>query len=149
MVIDVKKLKISGKYQTDFAFEFTPEENLLLLPDAYIDGSVNVIGTLELHEDDCYVDGTINCKIVGKCARCVEVAEHNFNIEFSVKYVRANPDLEEFEYIYKSGVVDLRQAVSEIISLNQPQIIYCKEECKGLCPICGSNLNEKDCNCKY
>ena len=149
MVIDVKKLKISGKTQTDFSFEYTPEENLLLLPDAYIDGAINVFGTLELHEGDCYVDGTINCKIVGKCARCVERAEHNFNEEFSVKFVKANPDLEELEYLYKSDMVALRQAVNEIIMLNEPQLIYCKENCKGLCPICGSNLNEKDCGCKY
>ena len=77
------------------------------------------------------------------------VGKNNFSEEFSVKFVKANPDLEELEYLYKSDMVNLRQAVNEIIMLNEPQLIYCKENCKGLCPICGSNLNEKDCGCKY
>ena len=149
MVIDVKKLKISGKFESNFDFQFELEENILLLPDAYIDGPIKVSGVIELHGDDCYVDGEINCKIVGKCARCLEDAIYHFSEEFSVKYVRSNPDPEAFEYVYKSGIIDLRQAVSEIISLNEPLIIYCKENCKGLCPVCGCNLNEKDCDCKY
>ncbi len=149
MVIDVKKLKVSGKYESDFSFDYDLEENILLLPDAYIDGAIKVTGVIELHGEDVYVDGTVNCKIVGKCARCLDKAEYNFNESFSVTYVRNNPDEEEFEYIYKSGVVDLRQAVKEVIMLNEPQIIYCKDNCKGLCPLCGCNLNEKDCGCKY
>ncbi len=149
MVIDVKKLKTLGKYESNFSFSYGLEENILLLPNAYIDGDIKVDGVIELHGDDVYVDGTVNCKIVGKCARCLDRAEFDFNESFFVTFVRNNPDEEEFEYIYKSGVIDLTQAVKEVIMLNEPQIIYCKENCKGLCPLCGSNLNEKDCGCKY
>ena len=148
MVIDVKKIKISGKTEVEFDFNYQLEENILLLPDAYIDGPVKVSGVIELHNDDCYVDGEINCTIVGKCARCLERAEYSFSEEFSVKYVRNNPDPEAYEYVYKSGVVDLRQAVRDVFLSNCPPVIYCNENCKGLCPICGSNLNETDCNCK-
>ena len=131
MDIDVRKLKFSGKTELDFSFEYNLEENLLMLPDAYVDGPIIVSGTLELHEDDCYVDGEINCKIVGICARCLEKAEYNYAESFSVKYVRNNPNLEEFEYLYKSGVVNLREVVNEMLMINLPQTIYCKENCKG------------------
>ena len=149
MVIDVRKLKYSGKTELSFSFDYEPEENLIIIPDAYIDGSIKVTGSLELHDDDVYVDGEINCKIVGKCARCTELAECDFIKSFSVDYVRDNPDDDKDEYLYKSGLVDLTLAVNEVILVSAPSIIYCREDCKGLCPICGGNLNEKDCNCKY
>lgn len=149
MVIDVRKLKFSGKTETSFSFEYEPEENLILIPDAYIDGAIKVTGSLELHGDDVYVDGEVNCKIVGKCARCMEDAEYDFTKSFSVDYVRSDPDADKDEYLYKSGVVDLTEAINELMLISVPSVIYCKEDCKGLCPICGGNLNEKDCNCKY
>ena len=148
MVIDVLKLKHSGKTELDFYFEHEVEDNLLLIPDAVIENPIKVSGALELHGDDVYIDGEINCKIVGKCARCLEEAKCDFTENFSVKYVRFNPDENEGEYLYKKGVVDLRYAVNEILTISAQPVIYCKDNCKGLCPLCGSNLNEKDCGCK-
>lgn len=147
MVIDVRKLKYSGKDSMEFSFDYKFEEDLLLIPNADIDGCLKVSGTLELHGDDVYVDGTVNCKIVGECARCLKLAEYDFTADMSVTFVRANPD--EDDYLYSSGVVDLRQAVKDVFLTNTPPVIYCSENCKGLCPICGCNLNEKGCDCKY
>lgn len=147
MVIDVRKLKYSGKDSLDFSFDYKFEEDMLLIPNAEIDGCLNVSGTLELHGDDVYVDGTVSCKIVGECARCLKMATYDFTADMSLTYVRDNPD--EDDYLYSSGVVDLRQAVKDVFLTNTPPVIYCNENCKGLCPICGCNLNEKDCDCKY
>lgn len=148
MVIDVIKLIHSGKTQIDFSFDYSSKAEILTYG-AVIDGPINVTGTLELHEGEVYVDGEISCNIVGKCARCLEDAKYSFATSFSVKYVRSNPNDEDNEYLYKSGKVDLSQAVDEHMLLNVPTIIYCKEDCKGLCPICGCNLNNNDCDCKY
>ncbi len=147
MVIDVRKLKYSGKDSMEFSFDYKFEEDMLLIPNADIDGCLKVSGTLELHGDDVYVDGTVNCKIVGECARCLKLAVYDFTADMSVTFVRDNPD--EDDYLYSSGVVDLRQAVKDVFLTNTSPVIYCNENCKGLCPICGCNLNDKDCDCKY
>ncbi len=148
MDIDVRKLKFSGKDCMDFSFDYTPEENLVLTPSAVIDGNIHVSGTLELHGDDVYVDGKVDCKIVGECARCLGKATYDYSEELSVTFVRSNPNEEEDEYLYTSGVVNLRQAVRDLFLSTCPPVIYCDENCKGLCPICGCNLNEQDCDCK-
>ena len=148
MDIDVIKLKHSGKDSIDFSFDYELEEDLLLAPNAVIDGPINVSGTLELHGDDVYVYGKVDCKIVGECARCLGKATHLFSQDLSVTFVRSNPNEEDDEYLYSRGVVNLRQAVRDVFLTNCPPVIYCNENCKGLCPICGSNLNETDCNCK-
>ena len=147
MKIDVIKLKYSGKQESDYAFSYTATESLLPVDDAVINGPINVNVTVELHNGSVYVDGTIDCIIVGRCARCVEQAVYEFSTDLSVRYVLNNP--EENDYLYKRGIVDLTDAVNEKIVTDAPTVIYCKDNCKGLCPKCGCNLNLEDCNCKF
>ncbi len=146
MVIDVRKLKFSGKTETDFQFDYIPSEDLLTLPSACLDGAVKVNGTLELHGSDVYVYGTISCTIVGECARCLRESRVDISEEFSVIYATERQD--EDDYIYQGGLVDLKLAVDDLIIISLPTIIYCKADCKGLCPTCGKNLNDGDCDCK-
>ncbi|HEY8831508.1 MAG TPA: DUF177 domain-containing protein, partial [Gemmatimonadaceae bacterium] len=43
--------------------------------------------------------------------------------------------------------LDLRPSVRETWLLTAPAYVQCSEDCKGLCAICGTNLNESSCNC--
>jgi uncharacterized protein len=44
-------------------------------------------------------------------------------------------------------MLDLRAAVRETWLLTAPAYVQCREDCKGLCATCGTNLNESTCNC--
>ncbi|MBR6737988.1 MAG: DUF177 domain-containing protein [Clostridia bacterium] len=147
MIIDVRKLKYSGKYDSEFTCYYTPSEGIISLPGAVLNGQVCVTGTLALHGDDVYVDGTVSCKIVGECARCLKSAEYNFSSNFSVVYATERQD--EDDYLYTRGLVDLTPAVNDVLLTDFPTVIYCKENCKGICPVCGQDLNESSCDCKY
>ncbi len=59
----------------------------------------------------------------------------------------ANVDDEEVTF-YKGDEIDLSDIVREGVILDQRMVNFCKDDCKGLCPVCGVNLNEKVCNCK-
>jgi len=57
-------------------------------------------------------------------------------------------DDEEVEIIPEgSKEIDLSKTLYEAIVIAQPICVVCKEECKGLCPHCGTNLNHTKCNC--
>lgn len=146
MIIDVIKLKSSGKDYLDFSFEYVYNGEESLFYNTVIDGAINFTGSLQLHRDDVYVDGEISCTIVGECARCLEKAKETFVSDIHIVYVRDNP--KDDEYSYKSGKIDMRQAVNDFLIINLPTIIYCKQDCKGLCPTCGCNLNNENCSCK-
>lgn len=51
------------------------------------------------------------------------------------------------EDVYQGNVIDLDPIVREQILLALPTYPVCREGCKGLCPVCGTNLNEKECGC--
>ncbi len=146
MIIDVRKLKFNGNFESNFAFEYYPEENLLNLPSAVLDGPVQISGTSILQGDDVYIDGTLKCKIVGECARCLKRAELNWSYEFSVIYAIKRQD--EDDYLYVNGRVDLKPAVDDLLITSLPSVLYCKDDCKGLCHVCGQNLNDGRCSCK-
>ena len=91
------------------------------------------------------------------CARCVEPVPTplagNFDLIFRPQAADADPgeraitpDETEIGYYEESGL-SLEDVVREQVLLSLPSRTLCKEDCKGLCPRCGQNLNLATCNC--
>jgi uncharacterized protein len=91
------------------------------------------------------------------CARCVEpvptAVAGDFDLIFRPQSVDAEPgeraitpDETEIGYYEESGL-SLEDVVREQVLLSLPTRTLCKEDCKGLCPRCGQNLNLQSCNC--
>lgn len=143
MVIDVNKLARQGKEFEEIYFDFPVKQDLILSEEMKIEsGSFN--GEVLL-QDKIYINGTLTIKVTGPCSRCLENAEQL--IEIQVEEVFSQRP-EEDEYRYKSGLVDLTEMINDKILSNQPSILLCKNDCKGLCPKCGCNLNDSACNCE-
>ena len=144
MVIDVRKLKYSGKEEYCFDFDYQADSSAITLPDAEYAGSVKVKGTLYLNGKAVFTEGTIEYSISTNCSRCLKgIIFHNI-VEFDEEYSETE-DLED-GFRFKKGLVDLTEMVEEKLLLSFPYSVYCKESCKGLCPECGANLNENTCN---
>ena len=146
MVIDVKKLKYSGKATCSFHFEYEADDSAITLPDAVYSAPVSVTGTLTLGGNAVFVEGEIAYSLNAKCSRCLaDVIFHNV-VEFDETYSENKDD--EDAYLYSKGLVDLTEMVNEKLLLSFPYSVLCKEDCKGICVGCGVNLNYEDCKCK-
>jgi uncharacterized protein len=91
------------------------------------------------------------------CARCVEPVatplEGDFDLIFRPEEADAEagersitPDETEIGYYGRSGLL-LEDVVREQVLLSLPGRTLCRQDCKGLCPRCGQNLNLAGCNC--
>lgn len=146
MVIDVKKLKYSGKDVCSFHFEYDADDSAITLPDAVYSAPVSVTGTLTLGGNAVFVEGEIEYSLNAKCSRCLDdVIFHNI-VEFDERYSENKTD--DDAYLYAKGLVDLTDMVNEKLLLSFPYSVLCKEGCKGICPGCGVNLNREECKCK-
>jgi len=144
MIIDVNKLKQQGKTEGEFSLVYTPERQLLDLPNAVIDGGVNVSVTVRLAGRDANVEGEVSFTVKGECSRCLEDATVTVTEPFWAEYsMSAGAELP-----IKAGLIDLTEPVEETVITACPLVIYCTEDCKGFCPNCGTNLNKSKCNCK-
>lgn len=82
------------------------------------------------------------------CDRCL--TEFDKPIEFSFEYtlVRELQDSDMDGYILvESDFLDVGELCESDIVLNLPLKFLCKDDCKGLCTVCGKNLNQSDCDC--
>ena len=145
MILDLRKLKRSGKEREDFFFCYAPEQELIELPSAEIVMPIKVNGTVCLTgEHSAIVEGEVDYVIKGDCTRCLESTEKAYLLEFNESVEENNLD----GYSVKNDTIDLTKIVNDLIMINSPITFLCDEECKGICLGCGENLNNGQCKCK-
>ncbi len=99
------------------------------------------------------VRGSIRTTLDRECRRCVEPVRVEVEDEVDLLF----EPLEEEELEELSGEVyalpergdelDLRPALREQLLLRVPEFVVCREDCRGLCPHCGTDLNRSSCAC--
>lgn len=97
------------------------------------------------------VEGSVRLKFKTVCDRCLQEALTELDLSFDrlVTSPEVTPDEEIIDDLSFMEGYQLNAETfvyNEIIG-NWPAKILCREDCKGLCPVCGQNLNERDCGC--
>ena len=146
MKFDLKKLKSQGKFTVEFTCAFDPDPSILDLPGAAFEGQATVSGTLDIMDKSVYVDAEVKATVRGECSRCLADASVTVTADLAEEFVENGN--EEEGYTYRRGELDLTAAANETLSLAIPMQILCREDCKGLCPSCGVNLNQTTCQCR-
>ncbi|HLB58671.1 MAG TPA: DUF177 domain-containing protein [Bdellovibrionota bacterium] len=111
-------------------------------------------------DDNVIFRGNLKADLVLPCSRCGESFVIPVDRQFTSTYCKgrdgADQLREEFRLskgdldltFFAGEEVDLSTVINEQLVLAIPYRPLCKEECKGLCPYCGKNLNEGDCRCE-
>ena len=145
MILDLKKIRQKGKDSEEFSFDYYPEEKLCDIPDVELKTPVSVSGEVTLTgKRSCYLDFDVEFTLCGSCTRCLKDATRNYS-------VRVTEELEENaegSYPIKSDTVTLDKIADDYIIMNLPVSFLCKDDCKGICTVCGTDLNESECKCK-
>jgi uncharacterized protein len=82
-----------------------------------------------------------------ECVRCLSDFQQSLDVDFTELYAFSQNYVTDAGLLMpESGVIDLSPVLREYILLETPISPLCRPECKGLCPICGNNLNEVTCN---
>ena len=98
-----------------------------------------------------WVRGSFLGRILTQCRRCLEALEVEVADELAVFFDPEATTVDEdmMLYVLDPGCdeLDLRPVVRERVILAVPDYPICGEGCRGLCPRCGINLNERQCDC--
>ena len=93
-----------------------------------------------------YVSGKTVLKFMAECDRCLSEFEREYSYEFSHICVRGHSDNDDY-IIVEDNSLDLDETAISDSLLQLPTKILCREDCRGLCYVCGQNLNEGECDC--
>ncbi len=120
---------------------------------------LEVGGTAELSSStmEIRVKGHLAVRMEAECDRCLEAASFPIDTDFDLVY-RPVPDFSAEEVIvaedesevgyYRGGGLELADVLREQVLLALPMQRICREDCKGICPVCGENRNLVLCNCQ-
>ena len=101
--------------------------------------------------DGVFVRGTLRTTVRLACRRCLSPVERRVDETVDLLYLdrveEEELDGEVYRLPERGDELDLAAAVREHLLLDMPEYGLCSEECRGLCPTCGANLNEGTCDC--
>jgi uncharacterized protein len=101
--------------------------------------------------DRFYFHGHIEGSVTVDCKRCLTPVTVSVSEEASAIF--SNDDSEDaddpdvFPLAEGGKRVDIRPAIREVWLLNVPAFVLCREDCRGICPTCGSDRNTGACSC--
>lgn len=140
MLIDVK-------YLADRREEFSFNENFKLPGgNNMMDIDASIDGMVYRRDADYIVEGKVKTVLNLNCDLCLSAFETKLDFDFNEVYSET-PDEDQEIWELSDKTIDLKPAVIANIMLNLPMQVLCSDDCKGLCPKCGHNLNDGDCGC--
>lgn len=94
------------------------------------------------------LEADVSGELCTECARCLKPVKKSFSAKLSETLVREDSEQKPEEaVVYEGFTLPLDELVADCIITNIEVKYVCSEECKGLCPKCGKDLNEGDCGC--
>lgn len=149
MLLDVSKLKNAPG--STLPFEVSLDLSELRFGEVCAERPVTAVGSVRNTAGVFLLDGTLTAELRGPCDRCGK--ETVKTVCYPLKAVLAEtlederdeaPDL----FLLMDGQADLDEIVTNCYVLQMDSKFLCREDCRGLCPRCGRDLNLGDCCCK-
>jgi|SRR5215211_2698545 len=140
-----------------FAHVYQPDDLNPLDERIRLVAPVAVKGNVRLAGAEVFVNGHLETRAQVECDRCLQLVDLPVNADFALEYITA-PDYESTEVaeltdeelsvaVFDGEAIDVDEIVKEQVLLAVPTRMLCREDCKGICPECGSDRNSGECTC--
>jgi uncharacterized protein len=115
----------------------------------YINFSKPIIlkGSFSMVEDIINLNAQLTTEFIIACSRCLEKFNYPIDIEIKEQFSRNKENEDADVILIESDKLDITDIIENNICLALPFTRLCKEDCKGLCQHCGTDLNNSTCSC--
>ncbi|MDO4732926.1 MAG: DUF177 domain-containing protein [Bacillota bacterium] len=151
MILDFSKIKLIPGGKLEFQFEEALDPLAYGFGEFQLKEAVSCQGQALHAEGSFRVEGQYHTMTELSCSRCGQLFQSPAAGEFSVCFVSGNQvdwDGEQDLYELSGDAADLGPVIAGEIFFSLPMQPLCREDCRGLCPHCGINLNENSCSCR-
>lgn len=150
MILQLREIfQIEGMH-LPVSYEITPEE-LSEVRGYTFAAPVAVSGEFYNRAGIVTLKYTVSCTLDVVCDRCLTELKRDYSYDFShtvVPSLQSEGDIYGTYLVAQHDSIDMNETAISDLLLMLPTKMLCREDCKGLCDICGCNLNERTCNCR-
>lgn len=143
--LETKAARVDGKLASDDPVWL--EEDPRPVEGVIVTGRLSSAG-----EDRLYFSGRMTGEVELECRRCLTPTRARVDEELHLLFADAADEESDDSDVYmlepRATTVDLRPALREQWLLAVPGFALCREDCRGLCPRCGADLNLGPCDCE-
>lgn len=156
MKIDIEKLTPEGE-----PIRVTYPDGRPALDEEHVRlaGETSVSARAGRKGEEVRLAGEIMARVEAACDLCARPFEVPLELKFETAFTSSESERRRSENVelqgddlvtsvYEGGEIDFDEVVREQILLGLPTRLRCREDCKGLCPVCGADLNEAECGCQ-
>jgi uncharacterized protein len=145
--INARELLRQPGLQKHVELELPPTD--LGVDDVRIIGDVAIDLTATSAVDSIAVHGTLVMPWRSQCRRCLTEADGIARVVVDEVYQDPNRETVALDDAFpiEGDQIDLVPAVREYLLLELPDDVLCRDDCAGICPVCGTDLNTGGCNC--
>ncbi len=145
MKLELQKLNIDEGSGQSFAFE---ESSVGDLPGVTLLEPVRGQFMISNLGAGYRLNGTFGTRVSQPCARCMEPVKENVEFEIDEMYLPSGQEESDQEdvFVLNSEVLDVTDVVRQNLLMEVKEFPLCTADCKGLCPVCGANLNTTACS---
>ena len=147
MLLNIVNAKNQEGAPVEFDVNVSLSEDLLIDRGYKINGDAKVVGTMIYDDRELTTEAQATVSIDVLCDNCGCEFTRDFVVDVNEKFVEPDYQSEE-DYTLNLSSVDLTKPVENNLLSSIPTRILCKDDCKGLCPYCGKDLNNQVCNCE-
>ncbi len=146
MKIQLKELFDIAGERKEFRYEI-PLEELEGYKAVSFKTPVSVNGEVENRAGIVTISFYVSFVLNHVCDRCLKKFEQEYEYDFEHTLVQSTSIEDDQHIVCENMILDLNELAISDLLLQLPSKILCKEDCKGLCFVCGQNLNEATCEC--
>jgi len=148
MLLNIVKAKTEQGKDVNFEVNFAPDNKLFEDKNFKFLTPITVKGVQNYSNEELSINAVVSFKILTICDNCGEEFEKDISFNLSEKFLEQYNSHSEEDYLINQMCVEIDKPVIDALLLNMPTKMLCKDDCKGLCPICGKNKNFSTCNCE-
>ena len=148
MLLNVGKAKISSGKAYPFESSVTIDNSYLQDRGCEVVGPVKVKGEVVYKNAILLMTATAQCLLSCRCDNCGKELEKELQFDMQEEFVEDYDSTSPEDYVISQITIDLDRPVLDNLLFNLPSRILCKENCKGLCSVCGKDKNLYSCNCE-
>lgn len=108
--------------------------------DVWVTGEVDVSGQITNIGNSLRLDGELTGKAFLECSRCLKAYEQSVHFQFE-------EELSGTDISLQTDLIDISPFLREALIFQEPMKPLCSENCRGICPNCGADMNQSECKC--